>query len=69
MVLEFEHETPQETIDWVLNKLTAHQNSGGGQLLAIPTEIDGDGKKVKARVDANPFVDADSNPRILKMHD
>ena len=47
VVLEFEKNTPSETVEWVLSKLTAPPNNGGGQLLANTTTINTNGKQVQ----------------------
>ena len=45
-MVEFDNDTPTETIDWVIAKLISPTNNGGSQLLAKTTNINTNGKQV-----------------------
>ena len=45
-MVEFDNDTPTETIDWVISKLILPPSSGGSQLLAKTTNISTNGKQV-----------------------
>ncbi len=68
VVMDFEVETPQETVDWVLSKLVSPHNSGGGQLLAIPVNVDADGKKVSGHSRAECFFQRSNTQRGSLVH-
>ena len=45
-MVEFDNDTPTETIDWVITKLISPPSNGGSQLLAKTTNISTNGKQV-----------------------